>query len=113
MKETEIHFTGLGIGNKKQAKICIYDLNNNLICQNKTCSGKIKVLLKEKQFYKIVANNNYEVLSKVIYHNCNKYVLAFSNSIISNNRNNRNLTFLLMDRNYPNLPIQKGTMIFG
>ena len=112
LKEITLIFTGLGINNINQADVLIYDLNNNLICKKKTYNGRLILCLKEKRFYKIKAISCYETINKTFYINQKIIIFNFSNSLVSNSISNLK-TFYLMDYNYPNLPIMKGTIILG
>ena len=109
MKEILLIFNGLGYQNINQAIIKIYDLNGNLVCQDKTYNGRLKVCLKEKRFYKVLAISKYEAIKKVIYVNQDTIIIPFSNSLVLN----RSVTFYLTDYSYPKLPIEKGTIILG
>ena len=113
MKEIIIKFNGLGYDNINQAQVFIYDLYNNHILEKTTFNSFLKVNLKEKCFYKIIAKSSYEIIKKTIYISQNIILLTFSNSLINNNSRLNFITFSLTDSNYPNLPIKKGTMIFG
>ena len=113
MKEITFHFNGLGYDNINQAKVLIFDLDNNLICKRITFNACLKVCLNYKDFYKIVAKSDYETITHIIYVNQDNIYLKFSNSLIVNNSNLNSITFWLTDYNYPYLPIEKGTMIFG
>ena len=113
MKEITFLFNGLSYDNINQAKVLIFDLNNNLICNDLTFNACLKVCLEQKNFYKIVAESKYETICNVVYINQGVIYLKFSNCLVANNSNLNSITFWLTDYNYPYLPIEKGTMIFG
>ena len=103
--EVEFIFKGLGINNKNQANILLYDEFNNLIYDGQTYNGILNICLK-KGLYKLIANTCNERIEKYIYINNNKYVFYFKRSIINNN----SITLILTDYYY-NLPIEKGELI--
>ena len=112
MKEITLIFTGLGIGSINQADVFIYDLNNNLLIKKRTCNGRLTICLREKCFYKVIAESCLETVNKTFYINQSTIVFNFSNSLVSNRSSNLK-SFYLTDQNYPNLPIMKGTIILG
>lgn len=105
MKEITIIFKGLGYKDKMQANITIFDKNKKQITNTKTFNGKLKICLKEKQIYHLIAKSNNEIINTYIYINTNKYCFNFKRSIINNL-----ITFLLKDYYY-NLPIERGYLI--
>ena len=113
MKEITCHFYGLGYDKINQAVVLVCDLNNNILCKQTTFNACLKVCLKYKHFYKIVAKSSSETITRVIFVNQDNIYLKFSNSLVVNNSKLNSITFWLTDYNYPYLPIEKGTMIFG
>ncbi len=108
MKEITIKFVGTGYLKLNQAKIWIYDIKGNLICKANTFNGKIKVCLKKKCFYKVIAQTKYGKDEKTFYvNNQNNYIFAFNYSYIVV-KNKFLVTFHLTDYYYANLPIEKG-----
>lgn len=115
LKRIKLKFAGLGYQNYCQAKVSLYDSNGCFIGCGTTYNGNISFCVKEKCFYKVVANSCGETISSCFYvNNCNSYFFAFSRAYICNRINRtRNITFLLTDSNYLNLPIEKGEIIVG
>ena len=111
MKKIKLKFIGLGLKNKYQAHIIIYDNNSNIIYDGDTYNGFIIVTLNTKTAYIIKATSLGDYIYSIFYvdnENC-EYKFIFSRSIY--NTNNNIITFLLTDYNYRNLPIEKGELI--
>ena len=116
MKKVIIRFIGTGYNDNYQAKVKIYDKCYNLIFDGCTYNGKVKICLKENKTYIIKAILGNKVISTVICINrCNNYFeYAFYNCFIKrNNRDDNNVTFLLTDYFYDNLPIERGNLILN
>ena len=111
MKKIIIRFLGLGVGDKYQACVRIYDTCNNLLCEGKTCNGKLELCLEENQMYKLYAIFMGEDMNKTFYvtNSNNIFNFVFNKLIITCPL--RTITFLLTDANYTNLPIEKGKMV--
>ena len=106
IKNIILNFNGLGYNNVNQAKLLIYDKNNNLICKTNTYNSRVFARLKCNNIYKVVACTNNERISKNIYVSDlnSDYYFNFNNSLLNI------VTFKLTDRNYSNLLIEKGTL---
>ena len=112
MKNIILKFIGTGYLNTNQAYVCIYDENNNYIYTDYTYNGKLKVCLKSKRIYRIIAKTKYGVLDKTFYVNgSDVYIFAFDYSYLKVSQQ-RLITFYLTDYYY-NLPISKGELNFG
>ena len=104
MKKIRLKFYGLGYSNINQALVYIYDMNNNLICENMTYNNELEICIKECSMYKLIAKSNYEILNTYFYVNeNNEYFFNFESSIYA-----RPITFLLTDYYYSNLKIERG-----
>ena len=103
MRKITIKFMGMG---RCQAKVDIYDLKGCKIASGFTKYGVFNFCGKDKAFYKIVFTINGITNCKTIYANSNYYPIMYQGTIFS-----RNVTFLLTDQSYANLPINKGEMI--
>lgn len=109
MKNINIKILGLGYNEK--LKIYIYN-RKKLINYIETCSNSFNICLCENEIYLIKICSKYRNYSKKIYVGSNNYyVIVLPNLIINNRLNNRNITFILSDRNYFGLPIKNGEMI--
>lgn len=108
MNDVTLKFVGTGYSNLNQAKIWIYDENDCLMYKGNTYNGKVKVCLKRKHFYKIIAKTIYGEVEKNFYVNdMNTYVFAFNYSYIKSCKRVL-VTFQLTDYYYNDLPIEKG-----
>lgn len=106
-----IRVLGLGYKDIYQAYIEVY-CNNQLIDEKETNNGQIKVCLKNGNVYelKITINNILYKRNVYVTDDIDIYdIILFSNYI--NNIITRNITFLLTDLNYENLPIERGNLI--
>ncbi len=114
MKKINIRFLGTGYNNFYQANVKIFDNRNKLVYKKHTYNGKLTVCLKENCYYRVIANLNNQVIKTIIYVNkckCN-YEFAFYNCCLNNNVDN-NVTFLLTDYYYSDLPIERGNLILN
>ena len=111
MKKILIKFLGLGIDDKYQACVRIYDICNNLICENKTYNGKLELCLEENKLYKLQAIFMGMEINKSFYVTNSNNVFSFTFNKLIITCLSRTVTFLLTDANYTNLPIEKGKMI--
>lgn len=95
--------------------IKIYDLDNRLIyCENTDEMGIVYFEPKNYGLYKIVITNNDNMYPRKIYSN----ILIFNNYhtflfIFYKNLINKfnSVTIILTDKNYKNLPIEKGEIL--
>ena len=102
-----LKFNGLGYNDYLQADVKLYDNNCNLIYEGRTFDGEVSLYLEEDNCYKLYA------------YSCGRYInlwfyVSMKNSCYKFNFNNiedNNVTFLLTDYYYDNLPIQKGELI--
>ena len=103
-----LKFIGAGYQNYHQVYLKIFDNLNNLVYKNYTYSGKITLLLRKNNVYKIYAKlNNQLIITPIYILDQNTFVFNFNQLI-----NKRFITFLLTDYNYDNLPIMKGEIFF-
>ena len=111
MNKYNLIFPGLGYANHFQADVKIFDECMRLICRGRTYNGRISACLKKNRIYYVCASACSTNINKSIYttNNTNIYI-PFPNSIYQNNRTS-NITFLLNDYHYDNLPIEKGRLI--
>lgn len=84
--------------------IKIYD-KCKLIYEKDTYNGMIQVYLDSNKVYKVVANTLYNYLNINILIDRSCYKFNFVNNI------NRNITFLLTDRAYSGLKIERGDLL--
>lgn len=111
MKEVIIKFYGLGIDNKYQANVIIYDSYNKIVYSGNTYNGLLKISLKKNHIYRLVSNFISDQINTNIYiGNNNCYCFRFKNSILDD-AESRNVTFLLTDYYYDNLVIERGEII--
>ena len=109
MKEVKLKLYGLGINNNYQAKVFIYDSYNNLIYEGYTYNGYLIISLNINQRYKLVASSLNEYINTYFYINDNyEYIFFFKRSLLNTNNN---ITLILTDYYYDNLPISKGELI--
>lgn len=104
MKNIEIIINGL----INQSEILIYNSNNRLIYKSRTNNGRVNVCLREKEIYKItICSKN---MTKLFYLNSGcSFIMFYVNYCFNNNsENTRVRTFLLTDRNYKDLRIERG-----
>lgn len=108
MMEVIIKFFGLGYNSNYQASVVIYDDKNNIVYDGNTYNGKLKLYLKKKHIYKVIAKFMGDIINTNIYINTNnKLCFKFRNSTLEDNP----ITFLLTDYYYDNLPIERGEII--
>lgn len=104
---TNIKFIGLGINDNNQANVKIYDAKGNQIYNGKTYNGKIKINLKARNAYKLIAYTSSEKIIRYFYISKNKcYIFAFERGLLKVSP----ITFILTDYHY-NLPIERGELI--
>ena len=97
MKKIKIKFN-------RDAYICIYNYDNDLIFNGNTYNNEIELCLEECNVYKIIATSNYQRLVTSFFINNNDiYRFGF-------NTFNNTITFLLTDYYY-NLPIERGELL--
>ena len=102
----------MGIGTKK-ALITILDDKNKIVYRGYTY-GVINLYLKNKKVYKIkICYLNNELSRVFIVNNFNDYEFVFNCSYFASNNNRHNITLLLTDYFYNNLPIMKGDIILN
>ena len=106
----KIKFMGLGLGNNCQAHVIIYSDCFNVVYEGDTYNGMVMVPLSTNRAYKLIATSFGEYISVVFYVDSDKceYKFIFDRGI---NNNENNITFLLTDYNYDNLPIEKGELM--
>ncbi len=100
----KIKILNLGLKNKYQAHVKIYD-DKNIIFDGYTYNGEIELCLDSCKVYRIEAYFMFERLNFLFYTNTNYFVFAFNQPF-----NNNTITFSLIDYYY-NLPIEKGELI--
>lgn len=111
MKDVVIKFLGLGINNKYQASVTIYDSFNKVVYRGNTYNGLLNICLKENNIYRLKTDFMGDHISTNIYiGNNNCYCFRFKNSILDNIQRT-NITFLLTDYYYDNLVIERGEII--
>jgi len=112
IKKITLRFVGLGYQNKYQAKVMVYDINNQLVFDGKTYNGEVTLSVCKNQGYRIVAKFFQEVICMNIYVNefVHCYVIPFSH-VISNALEENTVNFLLTDQNYDGLPLERGELI--
>ena len=110
MKRINLYFLGLGYYCINQANVCIYDKSGRLVRNLKSYNGKVSTCLCEGCYY-LVAKSKCETINKVLDVNClnDNYTFIFRSAYMDINP--RLATFILTDRNYDNLPIEKGNLI--
>ena len=114
MRKINLRFVGTGYNNYYQAEVKIFDKCNKLVYRGYTYNGRVTVCLKDNCFYKIKATLNNQIINTKIFVNnciCN-YEFIFYNCCLNNNIDNE-VTFLLTDYYYSNLPIERGNLILN
>ena len=114
MKKIKINFIGTGYYNLYQAKVNIYNENNDLVYQGKTYNGVIYVNLEPNKIYRLESLLLTEYINITFYTKMHikEYTFIFENAIITQNSQKTNtVTFLLTDLNYKNLKIEKGEIV--
>ena len=108
MKKIKLIFKGLGLKNKNQAYIKIFNSNCNLVYEGHTYNGQLDIRL-DNNVYRLVANYNGNIIIVPFYvsSNTNNYIFSFNNY----NLNSRDITFQLTDFYYTNLPIERGDIV--
>jgi len=110
MKKIKIKFLGLGYFDVNQAIVDIYDMKGAHLYHKITNNNEICLYLEERNIYRIIANNNYNFITKTFYvKNDDVYIFSFYNNILDNTST---VTFLLKDYFY-NMPIMKGEIILN
>ena len=112
MKKLNIRFIGTGYNNYYQANVKIFDMNNKLVYKGCTFNGRIDVCLKENCCYKLNAALNNQIINAVLIvgKECN-YEYIFYNCCLNEKSNTEEITFLLTDYYYNNLPIERGNLL--
>ncbi len=107
-----IRIIGLGYYNKCQACIKIINNCNKCVFEGKTYNGRINACLNVNQCYYInVFFFGGKIRKKIfISYLLDTYTIILPNALVRQRLNN-NITFLLTDRNYLNLPIESGEVI--
>ena len=110
MKEIIIKFNGLGYYHLWQARVQLYDEENNLLFSGETYNSKISFCLETDKVYKMIAFSKDEILKISFYVGKNQrfYIFSFPRSFIG--KEEKQVTFLLTDFYYKKLPIEKGEM---
>lgn len=106
--KVKLKFYGLGINDKYQAKVLIYDLYDNLIYEGYTYNGYLTICLDANKSYKLIATSCGDVIRTNFYVKDYEYLFFFRRSLFTPIRN---VTLLLTDYYYDNLPISKGELI--
>ena len=106
MRKIVIQFMGMGVCDKCQAKVTVFDLNGCKVTSGYTKCGRFVFCGKDRVFYKIKYTINGITNFKTIYANSNYYPIMYQGIISS-----RPIAFLLTDDYYANLPIKKGEMM--
>ena len=103
---------GLGYYDKCQACIKIVNNCNKCVFEGKTYNGRINACLNVNQCYYInVFFFGGKIKKKIfISYLLDKYTIILPNALVRQRLNN-NITFLLTDRNYLNLPIESGEVM--
>ena len=110
IKRVTIKILGIGVS---KAFVTIFD-NNNRIVYKGTTNGIISLCLNNKSIYKInICYLGYELKRVFVVNNYNNYEFIFDCSYYVPNNNKHNITLLLTDYYYNNLPIQKGDIILN
>ena len=108
MEKVKLIFKGVGLKDKNQVYVKIYDNNCNLIYEGNTFDGVLITFLESNKAYNMLAKFHQETIVATFYvGSCNnKYIFSFNRI-----NNIRNITFLLTDFYYTNLPIERGDII--
>lgn len=114
MRRIKLKFLGLGYTKINQAYVRVYNMKGCLIYQGWTYNNQICLCLKSG-CYKLVATSCTGRIKQCfrVTNSINTYYFTFRNALYNSNANARNLTFLLTDSNYSDLPIGKGILNFG
>ena len=109
MKKVKLIFKNVGLKKNNQVYVKIYDNRCNLVYEGYTFDGEIDISLRKDRAYNMIAKfyNNSIVTVFYVGNGFNKYIFNFN---YINNENN-NVTFLLTDFYYTNLPIERGDII--
>ena len=109
MKEIIIKI--MGVLNGEPVKVTIMDLNNNIITNCVTYNGKVCVRLEKNKAYRIIIRYHSQLVNKVFIVRTNNVYSFILNGAIYNPCNRiQNITFLLNDYFYNNLPIERGVL---
>ena len=109
MKKVKLIFKNVELKKNNQVYVKIYDNRCNLVYEGYTFDGEIDISLRKDRAYNMIAKfyNNSIVTVFYVGNGFNKYIFNFN---YINNENN-NVTFLLTDFYYTNLPIERGDII--
>ena len=110
MRNVNIRILGTGINNICQACVSIYNSCGDLVYEGLTCNGCISVNLKMYVGYIIIIKSYTGIRRDVFYVDACTGCYAFS-TYEQNRQEENEVTFLLTDLNYENLPIEKGEII--
>ena len=114
MKKIKLRWNGLGWKNQFQADVFLYDEKGCLLFQGRTISGECYIWIQPEKVYKVLSISEGEFFQKVFYVDKCKSVYTFSFSQSIYQKESTHLyTFHLTDFYYPDLPIEKGEIIFG
>ena len=113
MKDVTLKFIGTGYNGINEAQVKIYS-DNEMIWKGNTYNGRVNCKLKNRCFYRLIAQTKYAKINKYFYINDNNtYIFSFYYCIQNNSPVSRLITFRLTDYYYDNLPISKGELNFG
>ena len=113
MRRIKIKILGLGYKRHNQAYIRIYDKRGCLVYQGRTHNNVICPCLKNGCYtIVIITCMGKTKRCLLITPNMDTYYITLRNILYNPNNSARNLTFLLTDYNYSNLPIGKGILDF-
>ena len=106
-----ILFSGLGYGNRCQAKIWVYDRCNRLVSKGCTYNGRYTFKGCLNSFYKIRIDSYLGCIETSFFAQSRNVFIPLNGRRINTVR--QLSRFLLTDYYYNNLPIMKGEMYFG
>lgn len=114
MRRIRLKFLGLGYDRTNQAYVRVYNMKGCLVYRGWTHNNQLYLCLNNG-CYKLIATSCTGIIKQcfMVTNNINTYYFTFTNALYNPNGNARNLTFLLTDYNYNNLPIGKGILNFG
>lgn len=102
MNEYIIKIVGMGYKDNYQAKIDIYDINNNLIESKKTYNGICNVCLNKNKIYKVYISSFIGNMVRYFFTNQKEFIFFYCFE--------KRIIFTLTDQFYNNLPIMKGEL---